>query len=102
MWLLCRALSSQRSFDVRGIRRSRWGLIAYSTVRLLERGSLTSMPREIASVFLLSSAILFLLAYPLTIHPGSEVFPQGGDTNLFLWILGWDVHAIVHDPLSIF
>jgi hypothetical protein len=68
-------------------------------VRILRRGSLT---RELGGVFLLSSAILFLLAYPMTIQLGSAVFPQGADTDLFLWIFGWDAHAALHNPLSIF
>jgi hypothetical protein len=68
-------------------------------VHILQRGSLA---REIAGVLLLSSAILFVLAYPLTIEPGRAVFPQGADTDLFLWIFGWDVHAALNQPLSIF
>jgi hypothetical protein len=68
-------------------------------VRILQRSSLT---RELAGVFLLSSAILFLLAYPMTIQLGRAVFPQGADTDLFLWIFGWDAHATLHRPLSIF
>lgn len=27
---------------------------------------------------------------------------QGTDTNLFIWTIAWDVHAFVHQPLSIF
>jgi hypothetical protein len=75
------------------------GLIAYSTVRIFKRGSLA---REIVAVFFLSSAILFLLAYPLTVQLGHAVFPQGADTDLNLWLFGWDTYAAWHRPLSIF
>jgi hypothetical protein len=54
-----------------------------------------------------SVLVLFLLltavyTYPLGIHPGTQSLDLGPDTRLFLWTLGWDVHAFSHDPLSIF
>ena len=51
---------------------------------------------------LLYSAVTLALAYPLSRHPASLVLPQGADTNLLIWLLKWDVHALVHQPLSIF
>ena len=42
------------------------------------------------------------LAYPLSIHPGSAVLSPTPDTNLFLWTLQWDVHALTHQPLTMF
>jgi hypothetical protein len=50
----------------------------------------------------LYSALTVVMAWPLSAHPGSTVLPLGADTNLFLWTIGWDLHAIVHQPLSIF
>ena len=47
-------------------------------------------------------ALTVVMAWPLSAHPGSTVLPLGADTNLFLWTIGWDLHAIVHQPLSIF
>jgi hypothetical protein len=53
-------------------------------------------------VALLYCALTLLLAYPLTRHPGSQVLSVSADTNLFMWALGWDTHALTHHPLSIF
>jgi len=50
----------------------------------------------------LYAALTVVMAWPLSAHPGSTVLPLGADTNLFLWTIGWDLHAIVHQPLSIF
>ncbi len=50
----------------------------------------------------LYAALTVVMAWPLTRHPGSTVLPLGADTNLFLWTIGWDLHAIVHQPLAIF
>src|SRR5438552_16449983 len=46
--------------------------------------------------------LTLVLAYPLTVHPATTMLPLGSDTNLFLWMLQWDVHALTHRPLSIF
>ena len=35
-------------------------------------------------------------------HLGSAVLNDNPDTHLFLWTLGWDVHALTTQPLSIF
>src|SRR5512143_1575758 len=40
--------------------------------------------------------------YPLSIHPGTLLPDDGPDTHLGIWMLGWDVHALTHDPLGIF
>ena len=47
----------------------------------------------------LYAALTVVMAWPLSAHPGSTVLPLGADTNLFLWTIGWDLHAIVHQPL---
>ena len=51
---------------------------------------------------LLYAALTFVLAYPLSIHPGGNVVSPSPDTNLFLWTLQWDVHALTHQPWAIF
>ena len=53
-------------------------------------------------VALLYSALTFLLAYPLTAHPGTQVISNSGDQDLTMWLLAWDTHAFTHQPLSIF
>src|SRR5262249_36383149 len=55
-----------------------------------------------ARVALLYIALTVVLAYPLTRHPATSVLPMASDTDFFLWLLQWDVHALVHRPLSIF
>jgi hypothetical protein len=53
-------------------------------------------------VVLLFSVLTFVLTYPLPLHIGSAVLSDNPDTHLFLWTLGWDVHAFTTQPLSIF
>ncbi len=53
-------------------------------------------------VALLYATITVALAYPLSIRPADSVMSAGPDTDLFLWTLSWDVHALTHQPLSMF
>lgn len=48
------------------------------------------------------TAITLLLAYPLSLHPGSHVMSVAPDTDLFLWTLSWDAHAFLARPFDIF
>jgi len=50
----------------------------------------------------LYTALTALLAYPLVRHPAGHVLTVSPDTDLFLWTLSWDAHALVHQPLAIF
>ena len=47
---------------------------------------------------------LLLLAFtaPVSLDPGGRTFAAGPDTRLYLWTLGWDLHALKTDPLHIF
>jgi hypothetical protein len=47
-------------------------------------------------------ALTLYLAFPLSVHPDSRVMSASPDTNLFMWTLAWDVHALTHQPLHIF
>ena len=42
------------------------------------------------------------MAYPYSLHPTAGVLTVGTDTDLYIWALGWDVHAFLHHPFSIF
>ena len=53
-------------------------------------------------VALLYTALTALLAYPLVRHPAGHVLTVSPDTDLFLWTLSWDAHALARQPLSIF
>src|SRR5260221_340558 len=57
---------------------------------------------EAAGARALYARLTFVPAYPPSVHPGSTVLAPGADTHLFLWTIGWDLHAIVHQPFSIF
>jgi hypothetical protein len=43
-----------------------------------------------------------VLAFPLSVKPASHVMSAAPDTDLFLWTLSWDVHALTRQPLSAF
>ena len=47
---------------------------------------------------------LLLIAFtaPVSLDPGGRTFAAGPDTRLYLWTLGWDIHALKTDPLHIF
>lgn len=53
-------------------------------------------------VFLCYAALTGVMAYPFSLHPATGVLSPGTDTDYFIWALGWDVHALVHQPWSIF
>jgi hypothetical protein len=54
------------------------------------------------SVLALFVVLTGVYTYPISVHPGTESLDLGPDTRLFLWTLGWDVHALSHRPLAIF
>jgi len=55
-----------------------------------------------ARACLLYGALTLVLAYPLSIHPATTLLPGDPDSDLFMWTLAWDTHALVTRPLSIF
>jgi len=63
------------------------------------RGS--GVPGKTAAA-VLYAALTLLLAYPLSFHPATSALPGDPDTDLFMWALAWDTHAVVSHPLSIF
>jgi hypothetical protein len=60
------------------------------------------VPRARWTVPLAFLALTALLAYPLSLDPGGRVLAIAADTDLFMWTLAWDAHAIVTRPLAIF
>ena len=46
--------------------------------------------------------LLFAFTAPVSLDPGARTFAPGPDTRLYLWTLGWDLHALKTDPLRIF
>jgi hypothetical protein len=46
--------------------------------------------------------LTLLLMYPLWLKPDRTVLAHYADDELLMWVLAWDAHAFVHQPLSIF
>lgn len=70
-----------------------------------DRPRVAAAPGESLSLWaagLLYLVLTLVAAWPLSRHPGSLGFPLGADTDLVVWILGWDAHAFLHQPFSIF
>jgi hypothetical protein len=60
------------------------------------------MSREWWKVLLAFVALTLLLTYPLSVDPGGRVMAISPDTDLFIWTLAWDAHALVTQPLALF
>lgn len=60
--------------------------------------------RTPAAVFVvvLFAVLTVGMAAPWSLHQTSRVVVDNPDTHLFLWTLGWDVHALTSQPLAIF
>jgi hypothetical protein len=58
--------------------------------------------RRLALVCALYTALTFVMAYPFSASPGSEVLADNPDTHLYIWTLAWDTHAFISQPLRIF
>jgi hypothetical protein len=67
-----------------------------------ERKRLTSRVPEIWAAAALYFALTLLLTYPLSVNPHRTVIAHNSDDEEVMWIVGWDVHAFTHQPLSIF
>lgn len=59
--------------------------------------------RWIGRPLLVYAAFAIVTTWPLVLHPSSRLgAPAGpGDPFLYLWVLGWVMHAVLHDPMSI-
>jgi len=58
--------------------------------------------RQFWRVLLAFAALTLVLTYPLSFDPGGRVLAIAADTDLFIWSLAWDAHALVTQPLSLF
>ena len=58
--------------------------------------------RAAARAAALYAIVTVLLAYPLSLSLGNRVASSGPDTDLFVWSLSWDAHALATHPWSIF
>jgi hypothetical protein len=60
------------------------------------------MRRPIWRVAALFAVLTVVMTAPWSLHPANRVVSTGTDTDLMVWTLGWDVHALVVHPLAIF
>src|SRR5580704_2716864 len=60
------------------------------------------MRRPIWRVAALFAVLTVVMTAPFSLHPANRVVSAGTDTDLMVWTLGWDVHALVARPLAIF
>jgi hypothetical protein len=67
-----------------------------------DRAGVPSPGRDTWLAALLFTALTVLLAYPLSLHPSSLRFPTGPDGEIGWYLLGWDTHAFLHRPWTIF
>jgi len=58
--------------------------------------------RELCAAALLYSALTLALAWPLSVHPASQLMWNGPDSELYLWTLLWNTHAVARNPLAVF
>jgi hypothetical protein len=58
--------------------------------------------RELLIVTAVFAVLTFVMALPFSLSPGSRVLADVPDAHMFLWTLGWDVHAFLAQPLNIF
>ena len=58
--------------------------------------------RELAIVTAVYAALTFLMALPFSLSPGSLILGDMPDAHVYLWTLGWDAYAFLHQPLHIF
>jgi hypothetical protein len=58
--------------------------------------------KRAALLTLLYAGLTTIMAAPWSLHPASRVLLDAPDTHVFLWTLGWDAHAFLNQPFSIF
>jgi hypothetical protein len=51
---------------------------------------------------LLYCALTILLTWPLVPRAHEATLPVSPDTQLFIWTLAWDTHAVIHQPFALF
>lgn len=54
------------------------------------------------AVATLFAALTVAMAAPWSLHPATRVLVDNPDTHLYMWTLGWDVHALTTTPWRIF
>jgi len=58
--------------------------------------------KEVAFAAAFYAALTMILAYPVSVHPGSTSLGTDVDVHLYTWTLAWDAHALITRPWAIF
>jgi hypothetical protein len=68
---------------------------------MLRRGREVSA-REVLALAVAASLLSVVMTWPLVLHMGQDVPRDLGDPLAEAWQVGWDGHALVHQPLHFF
>jgi hypothetical protein len=69
---------------------------------VVQRAHVGATLHETARAGVLYLALTLLLTWPLSLHPASTAAPGDPDTDLFVWTLAWNTHALTSHPLALF
>ena len=58
--------------------------------------------RELVVASALYAVLTFVMALPFSLSPGSHILGDVPDAHMYLWTLGWDAYAFLHQPGHIF
>ena len=58
--------------------------------------------RELAIVTAAYAVLTFVMALPFSLSPGTTILGDVPDAHVYMWTLGWDAYAFLHQPLHIF
>jgi hypothetical protein len=58
--------------------------------------------RELVVASASYAVLTFVMALPFSLSPGSHILGDVPDAHMYLWTLGWDAYAFLHQPGHIF
>ena len=64
--------------------------------------SIGTEQRELITAAAAYVALTIVMALPFSLSPGSTILGDVPDAHMYLWTLGWDAYALLHQPLHIF
>ena len=62
----------------------------------------TSEKKELLVAAVAYAALTFVMALPFSMSPGTTILGDVPDAHMYMWTLGWDAYALLHQPLHIF
>jgi hypothetical protein len=58
--------------------------------------------REVVVATLAYAVLTFVMALPFSLSPGTTILGDVPDAHVYMWTLGWDAYAFLHQPLHVF